>query len=60
MFTGTPQFDLIDTPVGRIVKTFQDAGVTFGISVRGAGDIINNSVDPDTFVFIVFLRWFQI
>ncbi len=45
------KFDLIDTPVGRIVKTFQDAGVTFGISVRGAGDIINNSVDPDTFVF---------
>ena len=45
------KFDLIDTPVGRIVKTFIDAGVQFGISVRGAGDIINNSVDPDTFVF---------
>lgn len=44
-------FNLIDTPVGRIVKSFQDAGVTFGISVRGAGDIVNNSVDPDTFVF---------
>lgn len=44
-------FDLIDTPVGRIVKTFIDAGTTFGISVRGAGDIYNNSVDPDTFVF---------
>jgi len=45
------KFNLIDTPVGRIVKTFQDAGVKFGISVRGAGDIIDNSVDPDTFVF---------
>lgn len=45
------KFDLIDTPVGRVVKAFQDAGVTFGISVRGAGDIISNSVDPDTFVF---------
>ncbi len=45
------KFNLIDTPVGRIVKTFQDAGVNFGISVRGAGDIENNSVDPDTFVF---------
>lgn len=45
------KFNLIDTPVGRIVKAFQDAGVTFGISVRGAGDIIDNSVDPDTFVF---------
>ena len=45
------RFDLIDTPVGRIVKSFQDAGVTFGISVRGAGDIVQNSVDPDTFCF---------
>jgi len=45
------KFDLIDTPVGKIVKSFQDAGVQFGISVRGAGDIIDNSVDPETFVF---------
>lgn len=45
------KFNLIGTPVGRTVKTFIDAGVTFGISVRGAGDIVNNSVDPDTFVF---------
>lgn len=45
------KFNLIDTPVGRVVKTFIDAGVTFGISVRGAGDVIDNSVDPDTFVF---------
>ena len=45
------KFNLVDTPVGRTVKSFIDAGVTFGISVRGAGDIINNSVDPDTFVF---------
>ena len=44
-------FNLVDTPVGRVVKAFQDAGVTFGISVRGAGDIISNSVDPETFVF---------
>lgn len=45
------KFDLVDTPVGKIVKSFIDAGVTFGISVRGAGDIVNNSVDPETFVF---------
>ena len=45
------KFNLIDTPVGRIVKTFQDAGVIFGISIRGAGDIINQSVDPETFIF---------
>lgn len=44
-------FNLIDTPTGRIVKTLQDAGVTFGISVRGAGDVMNNSVTPGTFDF---------
>lgn len=45
------KFNLIDTPVGRTVKSFIDAGVTFGISVRGAGDIVNNSVVPEGFVF---------
>lgn len=45
------EFNLVDTPVGRIVRSFQKAGVTFGISVRGAGDIVGNSVDPDTFDF---------
>lgn len=45
-------FDLIDTPVGRVVKSFIDAGVEFGISIRGAGDVDNEgNVDPDTFVF---------
>ena len=43
--------DLIDTPVGRIVKAFIDAGVLFGISVRGAGDIVGGVVEADTFVF---------
>lgn len=45
------EFNLVDTPVGRVVKTFIDSGVTFGISVRGAGDIIGHSVDPETFIF---------
>lgn len=45
------RFDLVDTPVGQIVKKFTDAGVKFGISIRGAGDIVGNSVDPETFVF---------
>lgn len=45
------KFNLINTPVGQIVKTFQEAGVTFGISIRGAGDIVGNSVEPDTFMF---------
>lgn len=45
-------FDLIDTPVGRIVKSFIDAGVNFGISVRGAGDVAPDGyVDPDNFTF---------
>lgn len=45
------KFDLLDTPVGRIVKTMIDAGVRWGISVRGVGDIISNSVDPESFIF---------
>lgn len=45
------KFNLIDTPVGQIVKKFIDAGVRFGISIRGAGDIVGNSVDPGTFMF---------
>ena len=45
-------FDLIGTPVGQVVKSFIDAGVTFGISIRGAGDVdAEGNVDPDTFVF---------
>lgn len=45
-------FDLIDTPVGRIVKAFIDAGVKWCLSIRGAGDVGGDgNVDPDTFVF---------
>ena len=45
-------FDLIATPVGQIVKTYIDAGIEFGISIRGAGDIgPDGTVDPDTFAF---------
>lgn len=46
------EFDLIDTPVGRVVKAFIDAGVKFGISIRGLGDVDGNGeVDPDQFIF---------
>lgn len=45
-------FDLLDTPVGKVVKTFIDAGVQFGISIRGAGDVASDgTVDPNSFVF---------
>lgn len=44
-------FNLLDTPVGKIVKTFIDAGVTFGISIRGMGDQEGEDIDPDTFIF---------
>ena len=45
------EFDLLNTPVGRIVKTMQDAGIVFGVSIRGAGDVVGGVVDPDTFMF---------
>lgn len=45
------KFNLIDTPVGQIVKKFIDAGVKFGVSIRGAGDILGNVVDAASFMF---------
>lgn len=46
------EFDLLNTPVGRIVKTCEDAGIHFGISIRGAGDVDGEGyVNPDTFIF---------
>lgn len=45
------KLDLLNTPVGRIVKILQDAGTVFGLSIRGAGDVVGGVVDPDTFMF---------
>ena len=45
-------FDLVDTPVGNIVKSFIDAGVKYGISIRGLGEVDSyGEVDPDEFIF---------
>lgn len=42
--------DILDTPNGRLLKTFIDYGFKPGISSRGSGDIMaNNEVDPETF-----------
>ena len=44
-------FDVLNTPVGQIVKTLEDAGVDLGISIRGAGDVgADGVVDPGTFI----------
>ena len=42
--------DILDTPNGRLLKTFCDYGFIPGISSRGSGDIMaNDEVDPETF-----------
>lgn len=50
--------DILDTPFGRILKTFIDAGVKVGISSRGAGEETMkegvNQIIPDTFYLETF------
>ena len=50
--------DILDTPFGRILKTFIDAGVKVGISSRGAGEesITEgvNKIIPETFYLETF------
>ena len=42
--------DILDTPNGKLLKTFIDYGFVPGISSRGSGDVdANNEVDPETF-----------
>lgn len=42
--------DILDTPNGKLLKTFVDYGFIPGISSRGSGDVdANNEVDPETF-----------
>lgn len=47
-------FDILNTPNGRILKTFCDYGTRIGVSSRGSGDTFEDyngdeTVDPDTY-----------
>lgn len=52
--------EILDTPFGRILKTFIDAGVKVGISSRGSGEEVvsnkteGNEIVPDTFYLETF------
>lgn len=52
--------DILDTPFGRILKTFIDAGVKVGISSRGSGEEVTslktegNEIVPETFYLETF------
>lgn len=48
------EWDILDTPCGRILKTLCDYGYKVGISTRGSGDLYTDydgqeSVDPDSY-----------
>lgn len=49
------EFDILDTPSGRILKTLADYGCKIGISSRGRGNIVTKNgvgyVDESTYVF---------
>ena len=51
--------DILDTPNGRIIKTFVEYGSVIGISSRGRGNTFINDkgiqeVDVDSYVFVTF------
>jgi len=53
------KWDILNTPNGRILKTFVDYGYKIGISSRGTGDVFaddngNEQVDSDTYDFQAF------
>ena len=49
------EFDILDTPSGRVLKTLLDYGSQIGVSSRGLGDEIERDgemiIDPDTYVY---------
>lgn len=52
------EFDILDTPNGRILKELLDYGSKIGVSSRGLGDEIvvdgETIIDPETYVFYGF------
>ena len=52
------EFDILDTPNGRILKELLDYGCKIGVSSRGIGDeiVVNGEtiIDPDTYIFFGF------
>lgn len=52
------EFDILDTPNGRILKELCDYGSKIGVSSRGLGDEIvkdgETIIDPDTYLFYGF------
>lgn len=55
-------FDILDTPLGRVLKSLVDYGCKIGVSSRGEGDVeeinrdgeIVNQVDEDNYEFVAF------
>ena len=49
------EFDILDTPQGRILKSLIDYGCKIGVSSRGLGDEIERNgetiIDPDTYSY---------
>lgn len=52
------EFWILDTPVGRILKTLVDVGSSIGISARAVGDAVERDgveyMDEDTYTFFTF------
>lgn len=52
------EFDILDTPNGRILKELLDYGSQIGVSSRGIGDEVvkdgETIIDPDTYIFYGF------
>lgn len=55
-YVGT--FDILDTPYGKMVRTYLDYGSKIGVSSRGAGDLVvkegRQCVDEDTYDWEAF------